>query len=432
MKAAIPRVAEMASRLRPAHLLFLVNFGIAKAVVYLIPLLLAALASERLYGTIELGLAIGLQAGALLLGATLAGVTQLFLVQRERGFGVPLILLNFLPNAALLIAGAALWLAGASLEAVLIVAVIGATVLQNTASTWFRMHGERNRTAWADGASLLVAGAAALLAVALAGRDALGTASAFLLAATGLIAAGSGALLWRYRASGTIQRLRRATILGLPMMVAGVFSIWIGVGGRILVGLVGAADLAPYSVAFRIAGLTLGLHQLATTAMYPQLYASRVRSGDPLLAMFLAAVLAVSIGLAVAGPLIPDFIHFSALDRRGTELYRALVPITVLHTFFWIGFALLQMRINRFGAAKASILPLISVTLLGIGIILLAAFTISSDVRFVAWLIAAHAAAYFLTANLILLRRRVPHVRTGLVGLIGGGVLCLIALAALR
>jgi O-antigen/teichoic acid export membrane protein len=432
MKAAIPRVAEMASRLRPAHLLFLVNFGIAKAVVYLIPLLLAALVSERLYGTIELGLAIGLQAGALLLGATLAGVTQLFLVRRERGFGVPLILLNFLPNAALLVAGAALWLAGASLEAVLIVAVIGATVLQNTASTWFRMHGERNRTAWADGASLLISGAGALLAVAVAGPDALGTASAFLMAATGVIAAGGGALLWRHRAAGTIQRLRRATILGLPMMVAGVFSIWIGVGGRILVGLVGAADLAAYSVAFRIAGLALGLHQLATTAMYPQLYASRVRSGDPLLAIFLAAVLAVSIGLAVAGPLIPDFIHFSALGRRGTELYRALVPVTVLHTFFWIGFALLQMRINRFGAAKASILPLISVTLLGIGIILLAAFTISNDVRFVAWLIAAHAAAYFLTANLILLRRRVPHVRTGLVGLAGGAVLCLIALAALR
>lgn len=415
-------LARAGERVRPGHLVFLANFALAKAAVYVIPLLLAAVSSDLLYGRIELGLAIGLQASALVLGASLSGITQLYLVRGERGFGNLLILLTLIPTSALLLAGVATWLAGGSALTVLVIATMSATVFQNTASTWFRIRGQRNHTAWADGASLLIVGAAALVAVLVAGRDAVEPAAALLLGATAILtAASTAAWLQRGRSDGgMIDRVRRSTMVGFPMMIAGIFAIWIGVEGRILIGVLSATDLAAYSLAFRIGGLTLGLHQLATTAMFPKLYASRVRPGDRLLSALLTGVLGFSILLLLVAPHLPGFIHFSALSGNALVKFQSLIAPAVFQTFFWISFALLQSRINRFGVAKRSIIPIMLVTAAGIGGIFLTARTISNDVRLISWLIAAHAAAYFLVAHFILYQRGIPHVRTAIVAATGG------------
>ena len=402
------------------HLVFLANFTMAKAAIYLLPLMLAAIASAELYGGVELALAIGLQACAVLLGAPLAGITQLFLIRKDREVGDLLLLLTFVSALILSVLGAALWLGQASPMLLLTVSILSLTVLQNTASTWFRMRGERNRTAWADGASLLIVGLVVGGVVVVAGADATGLAALVFMIVTGLIALGSLVLLFRHRTPELRARLARASRIGLPMMVAGIFAIWLGVGGRIIVGVTSADDLAAYSLAFRIAGFALGVHQLAVTAAFPALYASRTRRADRLLTLFLTGVLAVSLLLALAGPYVVDLFRFSALRPQDVEMFKAMVPLNAVQTYFWIGYALLQLRINRYGVAKASIVPLLAVTGGGILIIFLVAQFVSNDVRLIVALTALHAAAYFATAWILLAKRRLPHKRVGMMGLLGG------------
>ncbi|HYI49035.1 MAG TPA: hypothetical protein VEX35_11290 [Allosphingosinicella sp.] len=421
--------ASPRARGRGRHLLFLANFTIAKAAAYVMPLLLAALASAQLYGGIELALAIGLQACAVLLGAPLAGITQVYLIRGDRAVGDLLLLLTFASALALSVLTGLLWLVRAEALVVLTVSVLCVTVIQNVASTWFRMRGERNRTAWGDGASLMIAGAVVSGVVLGTGADATGSATLVFALFTAFVALVSGVALLRHRAPGLRARLTRASRIGMPMMVAGIFAIWLGVGGRILIGAVSADDLAAYSLAFRVSGLALGVHQLATTAAFPTLYAARTRHADRLLAWFLAAVLAVSAALALAGPFVVDLLTFSALREQDIRAFKDLVPLTSFQTFYWIGYALLQYRINRYGAARASIAPLLAVTAGGIGIIVLAAHFVSNDIRLIVALIALHSVAYFATAWLILARRKLPHVRVGLTAIFGGLVLGAIALA---
>ncbi len=413
------------------HLFFLANFTLAKGSMYLVPLVLAAIAGAQLYGGIELALAIGLQACALLLGAPLAGITQIYLIKRDRAVGDLLLFMTFLSSLALLLLIGLLWLAGAGRLALLTVSVLSVTVVQNTASTWYRMRGERNRTAWADSVSVLVAGGVAI-GVALAfGTDAIQVATTIFTLLTAAAALFSAVALLRHKAADLQPRLARAARIGLPMMVAGVFAIWLGVGGRILIGITSPSALAAYSLAFRISGLALGVHQLATTAAFPALYATRTRQADRLLSLFMTAVLGVSILLALAGPFVVDLFRFSALHGQDKAMFRVLVPLTSLQTYFWIGYALLQFRINRSGAAKASIVPVLLVTVGGIGAILLVARFVSNDVRLICALIAVHAICYFATAWLVLAKKRLPHHRVGLIGLAGGVILGAIAALAI-
>lgn len=423
-----PRLAPPA-RAGLGHLFFLANFIVAKGVVYLMPLVVAATASAQLYGGVELALAIGLQACAILLGAPLAGIVQIYLIKGDREVGDLLLLLTFASALALSVLTSLLWLVRADSMVILVASILTVTVLQNTASTWYRMRGERNRTAWADSVSILIAGVVVAGVVAGFGADATGIAAFAFTLLTGLTALLSGAALLRHRTAGLRRRLLAASRVGLPMMVVGMFSIWLGVGGRILIGFTSAESLAAYSLAFRISGLALGVHQLATTAAFPALYATRTKQADRLLSLFMLAVLAVSIGLAIVGPYAIDVMHFSALAPGDRAMFRALVPLTSLQTYLWIGYALLQFRINRSRAAKASIVPVLVVTVVGIGAILLVARFVSNDARLICALIALHAACYFAMAWLILAKKKLPHRFVGLTGL--GGSLVLAAIAAL-
>jgi hypothetical protein len=419
----------LARRVRRDHLLLFATYSLAKVIFNLAPLAIAAVASDRLYGGIELALAIGLQICAFALGAPLAGINHVYLVQRMREVADLLVFLAFASAVTVMVVAAALWAGGIGGVELLTALVISAVVIQNLASVWTRMRGERNRAAWGDGASLLIAGAVVVATMSLTNPDDIRTATLIFALLTVAMAIGSGLVLFVRRSPDLLQRLRHVSRVGMPMMVAGAFAIWLGVGGRIIVGIVSHADLVAYSLAFRVAGLAIGVQQLALTFAFPRLYAARTREGDRLLGYAFMATFAVAATLAVAGPFVVDIFDFAALDDRGRGMYRALVPLCALQTFFWIGFALLQLRINRSRVAKASIMPILAVTMIGIALIFVAAHFVSSDVRFISWLVAAHAAAYFALAWLLLARRGLPHRRLGLVGLWGG--LGLTALAAL-
>ena len=97
--------------------------------------------------------------------------------------------------------------------------------------------------------------------------------------------------------------------------------------------------------------MRLGLHQVAVTALFAWLDRARTCVADRVLAPFLGGVAAIIAVIPfVAQPLLVRF-GFAALKSDGIVVFAAVLPILGVQVFFWIAFAMLQMRINRVGLA---------------------------------------------------------------------------------
>lgn len=412
----------------PRTIFFLANFGLSKVAIYAIPLLIAAVAPPEVYGAIEFGWAFALLAAALLFSAPLGGINQRYIVQKDRRVSDELALTAFIGGAIAIL----LWVGaeplGARPEWAVALASLGVATLHNVASTLFRMRGDRTLTAWFDGtatiAAALIVGALWLAQPAMTVHG-LGVAYAF--AAAGIAAGGLALFLW-LREAGLMGRIARSWTIGLPMLVGGILAMWLGVGGRMIVGFVDASYVAAYSVMFRVAGLALGIHQLAITALYARLYGARTREADRLLLPFLAGVGALTALIALAAPPLVHVIGFKALHDGGEAMFRKALPIVCIQVFFWIAFAMLQMRINRSGLAGRAIWPVLWVTLIGTAAILASAKLFSLGLIGLCWGIALHSAAYFVAEWLVLVRARLPHRKVGQCALAFGLLLAVIAL----
>lgn len=427
----IPAKAAAALRepaMRGKIVLFLGNFGLAKIAIYFAPLAVAAFAAADIYAGVELAMSTGLLVGAFLVSAPLSGITQRYLVSGERRIVDQ--------TAAVLVGGcvialfafAATNLAHSDPSLQLIAASLGAAVMHQIGSSTFRMLGRRNLAAWADGTAVIVGVSAVVAAVALPGPATVAAlACAYALIALAGLAAGL-LVLARSRSPALLARLRAATAVGLPMMVVATLATWLGVGGRILFGLLNPDALAAYGVAFRIAGLALGLHQLAMIALFAYLYAARTKVADPIIAGFVAGTAVLCAALAVAGQFVPDFISIGALSGAGVQLYRDILPLTALHTFFWIGYGMLQFRVSRAKLATGAIAPTALVTFVGIAGIVAVGHWVTASAVVLSWLVAVHAAVYFFKNVYLLARAGLPHRMTTWAGVAGGGLLTTVAL----
>lgn len=412
----------------PRTLFFLANFGLSKVAIYAIPLLIAAVAPAEVYGAIEFGWAFALLAVAVIFGAPLGGVNQRYLVQKDRRVADELALTAAVGGtiALLLWAGAETW--GASPEWAVALASLGVATLHNIASTLFRMRGDRVRTAWFDGTATIVAGLiVGGLWLTQPTMTVRGLGIAYALAAAGIAAGGLALFLW-LREAGLIDRVVRSWTIGVPMIVGGILAMWLGVGGRMIVGFVDTSFVAAYSVMFRVAGLALGIHQLAITALYARLYGARTREADRLFLPFLAGVGALTALIALAAPPLVHLVGFEALHDGGEPMFRKALPIVCIQVFFWIAFAMLQLRINRSGLAGRAIWPILWVTLLGIAAILASSRLFSLGLVGLCWGIALHSAAYFIAAWMVLARAKLPHRKVGQCALVFGILLTAIAL----
>jgi hypothetical protein len=204
--------------------------------------------------------------------------------------------------------------------------------------------------------------------------------------------------------------------------------MWIGSGGRIMIGLLAPSGLAVYSVAFRFAGLALGLHQIAITGLFAYLYRARTRVADRLFSIFLLVVLLALAILPFAIGILLHFVHMAALQGPGGDLVFRLLPILGLQIFLWIAFAMFQLRVNRSGLASRSILPMLAVTLGGIGGIYVAVTLFSVGLVGLCWLIAFHNLLYVACFWWLLVSVRLPHRRMGWTVLVG---VCLLSGLAL-
>lgn len=409
---------------------FIANFGLAKVAIYLAPLAIASFASAEIYGLVEFGQALTLLIAALVVGAPLSGITQQYIVDGDKRAIHAVRLTLILGCGAALVATGVTWLAGLPEVVPFVAAAFGISVIHNCLSTVGRTLGARNFTAWADGTAVLLALVA--VTVLMLGRwEETAANLTVVFAAINLLAILGAALRvpeGGWRAMWAI--LRSAHGVGLPMVMFGIVSMWVGVGGRISVGFLAPSFLAAYGVAFRIAGLTLGIHQLLQTAFFARLYGGHVDDTDRLTAPFLAMVGVASVGLALlAGPVVA-LLGLNALEPSAVPAFRAILPATCLHVFVWIATAGLQVKVNSSGLSGRAIKPIAAITVIGAGLIFGLGHFLDIGIVAISWLLAVHAACYFVAAWLLLDRAGHRFVRVGTVFCTGVALLGVVGIAA--
>ena len=402
------------------------NFGLSKAVIYAAPLLIAGLAAPAVYGAVELGLAFGLFFASLAAGAPLNGIVQQHLVLGKREVRDQVALVGCaMCGLAVVAALAARGSAGLALAA----ALAGVAGLQLALATFCRLFGRPVATAWADGLSVLLAAglAATFWLAAPPGPTVTTLGAAFLLIAAAGCAA-CACLFAALRRPGVRARLAEAARIGAPMLVSGLFGVWLAVSGRLLMGLFSPQDLPAYGVAFRMTGLAIGLYQLANTIWFIRIYKGKTREADRILAILVALGFAASALIALAGAPAAALLDLDALAGRQGRTFEAILPIVGLQAGFWVAHSLLVVRVNRCGVAGSTILPNVLVTLVSFGLIVLLRFAGLLDAVILAWLLAAQAGGYFLVSIRALGGARLPHRRAAAAGLAGAALLALIAL----
>lgn len=393
---------------------FFANFGLSKIAVYATPIFIAAIAPAQVYGAIEFGWAIALFSATLVAGASLAGLNQRYLVLRDRVVGDELALITMAGAGLGVALGLGALMLGAPPEWAVALGSLGIAVFHNVASTFFRMRGDRNLTAWFDGTATIAAGLIiAGLWAAQASMTTADLALAYIVAAAA-ITLGSAAIFLSLRRPNLHDRMRRSFIIGSPILAGAVLAMWLGVGGRMIIGFLDASLVATYSLMFRVAGLALGIHQLATTMLFARLYAARTRDADRLLLPFLTGVGTLTGLIAFTAPPFVHHAGFEALQNGGEAGFRKALPIVCVQIFFWIAFAMLQLRINRAGLAARAIAPIAWITVGGALAIVVAARMFDFGLVGLCWGIAIQSAAYFWAEWAILARARLPHRRIGL------------------
>lgn len=411
------------SRFGPSSLIS-INFAAAKGAAYIAPLYIAASVRPRFYEAFEWSLATALPVMTLLIGTPLQILARQRLVRNEDGHEIWLLLAVVCGGCTMLGAVALLLWQGIS---ALAVAVGGTVAMQMILAEWSRSGPPSLATAWLDGLPLLLC-ATIIGCLALAGSaPAERTVAAFLIA----VSAGSGlvaGIKLQKKSLGTLlQKLRQNFNAGWQMAAAALFGVWLGVSGRVLVGLVCETDLAAYALAFRLAGVALIVHQIGLALFYRRIFTARTRSADRLLSLLYVGGWLFAGLAALTGPAIVRAVGMDATGAGAEVVLDRILPIVALQTGFWVGYALLQARLYRLGLAKALLPWAVGIAALsGTAVVLLAAAGVG--VVGVAWLLAGQSAACFLLALVLLARSGLPHVRMGWTGAAGGFVLATIAL----
>lgn len=406
---------------------FLLSFGLGKVAIYCVPLAVAAIASPKIYGSVEVAYAATLLVATALISAPLHGLSHRYLVFRKTQVQDQAALLILGANLVGLTAFAVALRVGIGEERLLILAVSGITSAQIVLSFLMRIKNRSAILAWTDGLVLLLGAAIVGFAHLALGGATLPILIGGYVAASLLAIAASLYVLLRDRALHLRQRLVENAHQGLWMAVAAMFGAWIAVSGRIVVGFTAPDDLPAFGVAFRIAGLAVGVQQLVQTALWSRIYTARTRVADRLLAVSVAATAAIVALISLFGGLIISNVRFEALDRDAVLLSQQLLAPVSLQILFWMAQVMLQSRVNRLGATRAALLPLAIVSVIGL-LCILAAYAAHSPTILIVWLLAAYSAVYFCTTWTVLARRGFPHVLVLRTAVIAGVSLALLSL----
>ena len=406
------------------RLAFLIAFVGLKVVALFGMLWLARVASPEVFGGIELAISVGLiVVGVGLLGVP-GGVTRLALALDEPLIG------DHLSFAALCIAGPATVAAvvglviGAPPVAVLIPAVCAVTSFQSSGSTFARIRARPMLNSIIDPLPVL-----SILAIA-GGLWAAGRLNLPSLALGVTILAGvlSTALLIgfiRNRRPDFLVAYRRALGISLPLLALSGVAMIVGAGLRPLLGVrFSLADLALYSLCFRLCAPSMLMHQILGTAFFARIYKAADHNFDRVAAGLMGACVLTVIAIWLALPPLVGFVfptYIPALPGL-----TVLFPLVGLQVILWILIAFLEMKVGRHAVATGASIA---------GYVIFGAFALAFSVLPVDTLLRATllfdvALAAFAVSQLILLHRRavkLPLIRgvLPLVGLVCGALVML-------
>lgn len=395
------------------------SFFSAKVSIYLIPLLIAKFAAPATYGALEFAQSVALFLATVLSGPFLSGLNHLHLTRQRDRMG-PEVLAVLWTAAALSGAVIALiLLIGLPYRWLIAAAFLSLATSQIGLTTMARAYGQRHATAWTDGLATLLLGAAAAIGMLIGGPQVDLWIGLLLYLASLLVAL----WLWfnhvRRPWSEVRARLRSAFAIGLPITLLSMFAVWLATSGRILVGLVSPDSVAVYSVAFRLIGFALGVHQLASVAFFRQIYVARTKEADRLFTIIMAAVGSVTFCLMLAAPVIVHYVRFNALEGHSRAQFLSI--LASMGVFFYTNSAYnwLQLRLNRLQMSHMALWPITAIALIGIAMVLAAPRYFAAHVGLFCWIMAAQSALYFVVAWVMLARRRLPHRRIGIAFLVG-------------
>jgi hypothetical protein len=408
--------------------LFFANFGAAKIAIYFAPLLVARFAPVQVYGAFEFAMAAGAILALAVTGFVYTAVPQLHLV---RSLSVcDLTAATALFGMSICGGGAiALTIVGAPAPTITVPLISGLIVGQGALSVYARSFAKRLLAAWVDGlATLTISGVIAM--VQFSSTDGLTTVNASLGATLAVASVGAAFAWWSLLGPEFFVRLKLAARLGTSNAMLSLFSLWVGASGRVIIGFTLALDaVATYSVAFRIAGLLLAVHQVFITGLFAKAYAARTRAFDRLAGLHLAGLSVASLGLAILGPWLVTRLGLRPETGLADRDLAVLMCVTCLQVLFWIASATLEMRLNRARLAQRMFpwnLGILALIAMAFGLMMLAH---APTLLEMAWLIAVQNALFFAVAWLVLAFRGLPLPRIGIAVASGATLLCLIALA---
>ncbi len=347
---------------------FLANFGVAKGLIYFLPLVIAAMAIPETYAAMEFAFALAPLIAMFPGSPVLAAIPQLYLVRGDRNVR-DLAAMVAAVTAALMLPAGLLLLLFAGPKPAMVAFAAACVAAQGAASVLSRTMSRRHLAAWADGIAALSMFLAAGLAWFVFGSwfDAQAAAIAWAIICVPL-AFVLLQLSRSWRGPHARLRLRHAFAIGLPMVINGLFGMVVASGGRIAFGLFTQPwDLAAYAIGFRVAGLMLGVHQLMVTAFFARAYGARTRAFDRMAPFYLLAVAATGCVLCLFAPEMLPALGFKALTVDRQDALVSWLPLIALQVFLWISFATLEFRVNRARLAGRIIPVNAVVTLLAAG-----------------------------------------------------------------
>lgn len=339
----MPRVSRSLPILPAA--VFIANFGIAKAIAFGGPLLLAFHLDPVTYGALELALAWGLLASLVLSAGLPSAYPQLTLRRRPIPFrdvlGTLLAVTMFGLVAAAIVAATA----GAHEVVVLALLVTALSAFQGTSSVLTQTHSRRNLAAWSTS---FATNAVVVVALVCAWAGAMSWLTVALGAVAVVFAAAAARDAWLSQQEGMWRRLATALPVALPLFAAAGVSVWIGNSSRVLLGLtVSLADVAMFAVLFRVAAVTLLFHQLLSLGLFARIYTAGMRMFDRYASLYLAGLAVVFGAMVLAFPSAIGAFRPTSIPLERVPDAVTLFPIVALLVFGWLVGGALEGRVGR-------------------------------------------------------------------------------------
>lgn len=160
---------------------------------------------------------------------------------------------------------------------------------------------------------------------------------------------------------------------GFPIIFSSVFIIVITTSGRILVEhFINTYSVAVYSFYFRLASIVIIFYQIISVVYYKKIYTVSHQKLDAFFSTFLLCVLLLGILGFFTVPVVG--VHFLSFLRETIGLYKNLYSLLIFQMIFWIAIALNENVIYREDLAKKLNIKFLFLCLLLILILYLISF----------------------------------------------------------